>query len=78
MLIHRQCSIKKLGDLAEVEYYSSGHFEIYIGENFERSAGEQTAFFKKHLLWSIIKFDESVKSPHSVIPAKAGIHKLMI
>ena len=43
-------TIQKLGDLAEVEYYSSGHFEIYTGENFERSVGEQTAFFKKHLL----------------------------
>ena len=42
-------TIKKLGDLAEVKYYSSGHFEIYTGENFERSVGEQIAFFKKHL-----------------------------
>lgn len=42
-------TIRKLGDLADVKTYSAGHFEIYTGQNFKRSVGEQIAFFKKHL-----------------------------
>ncbi|UCC71007.1 MAG: alpha/beta hydrolase [Gemmatimonadota bacterium] len=40
---------KRLGDLAEVRRYPIGHFDIYIGANFERSVGDQLEFLLKHL-----------------------------
>lgn len=38
-----------LGEYAEVKQYPIGHFDIYLGENFEKSVGDQIEFFKKHL-----------------------------
>jgi len=40
---------KRLGKLAEVIYYPIDHFDIYLGENFEKSVSDQLDFFKKHL-----------------------------
>lgn len=39
----------KLRKYAEVKHYPIGHFDIYIGDNFERSVSDQLAFFQKHL-----------------------------
>src|SRR6266480_4519975 len=35
---------------AEVKRYPIGHFDIYIGEWFERAVADQTDFLKRHLL----------------------------
>ncbi len=35
---------------AEIVRYDGGHFGIYVGEGFERSAGDQERFLVKHLL----------------------------
>jgi len=40
---------KQLGQYAESKYYPISHFDIYTGENFEKSVADQLAFFKKHL-----------------------------
>ena len=40
-----------LGALAELIHYPTGHFNIYLGEPFERSVNDQIAFFKKHLFY---------------------------
>ena len=40
---------KKLGKYAEVINYPIGHFDIYIGDNFEKAVSDQLIFFKKHL-----------------------------
>ena len=40
---------KRLGKLAEVIHYPIDHFDIYLGENFEKSVSDQLEFFKKHL-----------------------------
>ncbi len=40
---------KRLGKLAEVIHYPIDHFDIYLGENFEKSLSDQLDFFKKHL-----------------------------
>lgn len=40
----------KLGTLAEVIHYPLDHFDIYLGDNFEKSVHDQIDFFKKHLL----------------------------
>jgi len=40
---------KKLGKYAEAIYYSIGHFDIYIGDYFDKSVSDQIKFFKKHL-----------------------------
>jgi fermentation-respiration switch protein FrsA (DUF1100 family) len=42
-------TIARLGGRAEIIRYSIGHFDIYLGDNFERSVRDQIAFFKKHL-----------------------------
>ena len=34
---------------AEVIYYPIGHFDIYVGENFEKAVSDQLDFFKKYL-----------------------------
>jgi len=39
----------RLGNLATVIHYPIGHFDIYLGDNFEKSVADQLAFFKKHL-----------------------------
>jgi fermentation-respiration switch protein FrsA (DUF1100 family) len=33
----------------EVKHYPVGHFEIYMGEAFERAVGDQTEFLTRHL-----------------------------
>ena len=38
-----------LGKYAEVRHYPIGHFDIYIGDNFEKAVSDQLDFFKKHL-----------------------------
>ena len=38
-----------LGEYAEVRHYPIGHFDIYIGDNFEKAVSDQLDFFKKHL-----------------------------
>ena len=35
---------------AEVKRYPIGHFDIYVGEAFERAVADQTAFLQRHLL----------------------------
>ncbi len=42
---------KELEKYAEVKYYPIGHFDIYIGDDFEKSVSDQLEFFKKHLRW---------------------------
>jgi pimeloyl-ACP methyl ester carboxylesterase len=42
----------------EVLRYPVGHFEIYVGEPFERAVADQTAFLERHLA--------------SVVPAAVG------
>ena len=41
---------KRLGKLAEVISYPIDHFDIYLGDNFEKAVSDQLDFFKKHLL----------------------------
>lgn len=38
-----------LGDLAELKKYDCGHFDIYTGEEFETTVGDQIDFLKRHL-----------------------------
>ena len=40
---------KILGEYAEVKRYPIEHFEIYLGEHFEKSVDDQITFLKKHL-----------------------------
>ncbi|MFB0517199.1 MAG: alpha/beta hydrolase, partial [Candidatus Neomarinimicrobiota bacterium] len=40
---------QRLGQLAEVIRYPIDHFDIYLGENFEKAVSDQLEFFKKHL-----------------------------
>ncbi len=40
---------KELRKYAEVKNYPIGHFDIYVGENFEKSVSDQLDFFNKHL-----------------------------
>ena len=40
---------RQLGKYAEAIYYPIGHFDIYIGANFEKAVNDQLLFFKKHL-----------------------------
>ena len=39
----------KMGNSSEVKHYPIGHFDIYVGDNFEKSVRDQLDFFKKHL-----------------------------
>jgi pimeloyl-ACP methyl ester carboxylesterase len=39
----------QMGEHSEVKHYQIGHFDIYVGDNFERSVNDQLEFFKKHL-----------------------------
>lgn len=41
---------RRLGKLAEVIRYPIDHFDIYLGDNFEKAVSDQLAFLKKHLL----------------------------
>jgi fermentation-respiration switch protein FrsA (DUF1100 family) len=40
---------KNLGELVEVIHYPIDHFDIYLGENFEKAISDQLEFFHKHL-----------------------------
>jgi fermentation-respiration switch protein FrsA (DUF1100 family) len=40
---------RQLGKYAETIYYPIGHFDIYIGANFEKAVSDQLEFLKKHL-----------------------------
>jgi len=40
---------KKIKKLAEIKHYPIGHFDIYLGDDFEKSVSDQLAFFKDHL-----------------------------
>jgi len=42
---------KELEKYAEVKHYPIGHFDIYTGDNFEKSVSDQLAFFEEHLRW---------------------------
>ena len=35
---------------AEVKRYPIGHFDIYVGEAFERAVADQADFLQRHLL----------------------------
>lgn len=39
-----------LRKIAEVKRYPIGHFDIYVGDDFERSVSDQLEFFGRHLL----------------------------
>lgn len=39
-----------LGNLAEVQRYPIGHFDVYRGAPFERAIADQLAFLRRHLL----------------------------
>jgi fermentation-respiration switch protein FrsA (DUF1100 family) len=41
---------KNLREFAELIRYPVDHFDIYIGENFEKAVRDQLDFFKKHLV----------------------------
>jgi fermentation-respiration switch protein FrsA (DUF1100 family) len=46
----------KMGERAphgEVLRYPVGHFEIYVGEPFERAVADQTAFLQRHLVRAV-------------------------
>jgi dienelactone hydrolase len=40
---------KKLGSKAELKIYDLGHFDIYVGDGFAKSSGDQLAFFERTL-----------------------------
>ena len=40
---------KLMGPHVDARYYPIGHFDIYKGENFERSVADQIEFLQKHL-----------------------------
>ena len=40
---------RKAAGRAEVRRYACGHFDVYVGEWFERSAGDQLQFLRRHL-----------------------------
>jgi len=40
---------KLAGDRADVKRYPMGHFDVYVGDGFERAVSDQLAFFRKHL-----------------------------
>jgi uncharacterized protein len=41
---------RRAGTLAEVESFDCGHFDIYVGEVFEKSVARQVEFLRTHLL----------------------------
>jgi uncharacterized protein len=40
---------RKIGAGAVLERYECGHFDIYVGEHFERASEAQVAFFARVL-----------------------------
>ncbi len=45
-----EAAARRAGARATVKRYPVGHFEVYLGEPFERSVADQCAFFREHLL----------------------------
>lgn len=41
---------EQLGEYAELRQYDFGHFDIYVGDGFERSSSDQLDFFRRRLL----------------------------
>jgi dienelactone hydrolase len=48
----RTVALLSKAPLAEIKRYPIGHFEIYIGEWWERAVADQTEFLSRHLLKS--------------------------
>jgi dienelactone hydrolase len=46
----RTVQLVKKAPRAEIKRYPIGHFEIYVGEWWERAVTDQTEFFERHLL----------------------------
>lgn len=44
-----QDAMGRLGSRAELRRYPISHFDIYIGDGFERAVGDQVEFFRRHL-----------------------------
>jgi pimeloyl-ACP methyl ester carboxylesterase len=44
-----EAAAKRAGKRAEVRRYPIGHFDIYVGEHFERSVEDQVDFLTRHL-----------------------------
>jgi fermentation-respiration switch protein FrsA (DUF1100 family) len=44
-----ELAANRLGGLAQIVHYPTGHFDIYRGEYFFHAVNDQVAFFKKHL-----------------------------
>jgi len=40
---------RRAGGRAELRRYPVGHFDVYLGEDFERSVGDQIDFFTRHI-----------------------------
>lgn len=45
-------AVNQMGERSEAKHYAIGHFDIYTGENFEKSIIDQIEFFKKHITQS--------------------------
>jgi pimeloyl-ACP methyl ester carboxylesterase len=45
----RSATLAAKAPRAEIKRYPVGHFEIYIGEPFERAVADQTEFLVRHL-----------------------------
>jgi fermentation-respiration switch protein FrsA (DUF1100 family) len=39
----------RLGNRGQIVSYPIDHFEIYLGDNFERAVNDQVEFFRKYL-----------------------------
>jgi pimeloyl-ACP methyl ester carboxylesterase len=42
-------AVRQAGSPAEMRTYPIGHFDIYVGDNFERAVSSQVSFLTKHL-----------------------------
>ena len=42
-----EAAARRAGKLATVKHYAMGHFDIYLGEWFERSVTDQVAFLQE-------------------------------
>jgi uncharacterized protein len=42
-------AVRRAGDRAEVKRYPVGHFDVYVGADFERSVADQRAFLRRTL-----------------------------
>ena len=44
-----EAAAARAGDLTTVKRYPIGHFDLYLGEDFNRSVSDQIEFFEQHL-----------------------------